>query len=143
MNIEKLKQKYGLEEWSTGGNCTALGINIGDNQILITDGECRAPIDGDAEFLIGVYLEDMGEPEHTFTTNDIKKLDGLISEAVKLCNMTQQEFYNLPEVQEQLIIQKMNRYGSEEHKTAYFKIGEIAKEKGVSDMYKSAGGGEY
>lgn len=57
--------------------------------------------------------------------------------------MNQQEFYNLPEVQEQLEIQKQNRYGSETHKNAYFQIGEIAKQKGVWDEYQAAGGGEY
>lgn len=57
--------------------------------------------------------------------------------------MTQQEFYESPEVQEQLNIQKQNPYGSEKHKTAYFKIGEIAKEKGVFNEYKNAGGGQY
>jgi len=57
--------------------------------------------------------------------------------------MTQQEFYNLTEVQEQLNIQKQNRYGSEAHKSAYFKIGDLAKKHGVEDMYKKSGGSIY
>jgi len=57
--------------------------------------------------------------------------------------MNQKEFYSLPEVQQQLTVQKVNRYGSEKHKTAYFKIGDIAKKHGVEDIYKNAGGGEY
>lgn len=57
--------------------------------------------------------------------------------------MNQKEFYSLPAVQEQLNIQKQNPYGSEKHKAAYFKVGEIAKASGVFDEYKAAGGGEY
>lgn len=57
--------------------------------------------------------------------------------------MTQHEFYELPEVQAQLDIQKANRYGSPEHKKAYEEIGKLAEKYGVADMYKAAGGGVY
>lgn len=57
--------------------------------------------------------------------------------------MTQQEFYELPEVQEQIEIQKQNPHGSANHKAAHDKIGEIAKDRGVFDEYQAAGGGEY
>ena len=57
--------------------------------------------------------------------------------------MTQQEFYKLDDVIIQLAIQKAFPYGSERHKTAYEKIGKIAKEHGIFDQYQAAGGGEY
>lgn len=57
--------------------------------------------------------------------------------------MTQQEFYNLPEVQTHLDIQKRNPYGSTKHKTAYKKIGEIAKNRGVWEQYEAANGSNY
>lgn len=56
--------------------------------------------------------------------------------------MTQQEFYELPEVQQQLGIQKVNRHGSKEHRAAFYKIGEIAKKYGVFGEYSAAGGGK-
>ena len=57
--------------------------------------------------------------------------------------MTQQEFYELEDVIVQLAIQKAFPYGSERHKAAFEKIGEIAKKHGVFDQYKASGGGEY
>ena len=57
--------------------------------------------------------------------------------------MTQQEFYNLPEIKECLDIQKRNQYGSKEHKDAYHKIAIIADKYGVLDKYLKAGGGQY
>jgi len=57
--------------------------------------------------------------------------------------MTQQEFYNLPEVITCLDIQKQNPYGSDKHRQAYFAIAEIAKKHGVFDQYKAAGGMDY
>lgn len=57
--------------------------------------------------------------------------------------MNQQEFYKLPEVREQIEIQKSNPYGSKEHKSAYFRIGGIAKENGVWDEYVKSGGNDY
>jgi hypothetical protein len=61
------------------------------------------------------------------------------SQGVK--KMTQQEFYGLPEVREQLDIQKTNPYGSKEHREAFRKISDIAKNHGVIDQYRKAGGG--
>lgn len=55
--------------------------------------------------------------------------------------MTQSEFYNLPEVQQQLDIQKTNPYGSSEHKAAFYAVSEIAKDHGVFEEYKKSGGG--
>ena len=57
--------------------------------------------------------------------------------------MTQQEFYNLPEVQAQIEIQKRNPYGSTEHRAAFDAIAEIAKAHGVYDQYKASGGCDY
>ena len=57
--------------------------------------------------------------------------------------MTQQEFYNTPEVKLSIEIQKMNPYGSAEHRAAYIQIMEAAKKYGVLDKYIKAGGGDY
>ena len=57
--------------------------------------------------------------------------------------MMQQEFYNLPEIQTQLNIQKRNPYGSAKHKAAHEKIGEIAKDRGVFDQYQASNGDVY
>ena len=57
--------------------------------------------------------------------------------------MNQQEFYSLPEVTEQLNIQKANRYGSEAHKAAFDAISEIAKKYNVYTEYKANGGTDY
>lgn len=54
--------------------------------------------------------------------------------------MNQQEFYSLPEVQEQLNIQKRNPHGSREHMAAFEEVGEIAKKYGVYDQYVASGG---
>ena len=56
--------------------------------------------------------------------------------------MNQQEFYALPEVTEQLGIQKNSAYGSEAHKAAFYAIGSIADKYGVGDEYRKAGGGQ-
>lgn len=57
--------------------------------------------------------------------------------------MNQSEFYALPEVIEQLNIQKNNPYGSIEHKAAHDKIGEIAKSQGIYAEYSKSGGTDY
>lgn len=57
--------------------------------------------------------------------------------------MNQQEFYSLPEVQEQINIQKRNPYGSVEHKAAFDAVAEIAKARGVFEQYKASGGCDY
>ena len=57
--------------------------------------------------------------------------------------MNQQEFYNLPEVQAQIEIQKTNAYKTDAHKAAFDQIGLIAKDKGVWSEYEKAGGGIY
>ncbi len=57
--------------------------------------------------------------------------------------MNQQEFYETPEVQAQIDVQKGNLYGSVEHRAAFDRIGEIAKEFGVFDEYTKSGGGIY
>lgn len=54
--------------------------------------------------------------------------------------MNQRQFYNLPEVQEQLDIQKTNKHGSEKHKAAHIRVGEIAKEQDVYEQYAEANG---
>ena len=41
--------------------------------------------------------------------------------------MTQQEFYNLPDVKAQIEIQKMNPYGSDAHKAAHKALVDIAR----------------
>ena len=82
MNIEKLKEKYNLNEFSTGGNCTALGtdLNTRYGQILITDSDCNAPTDNDKEFTLGVIFDNEDEPDriHTFETTNIDHLDELL-----------------------------------------------------------------
>lgn len=57
--------------------------------------------------------------------------------------ISQKDFYELPEVVEQINIQKVNPYGSEAHKTAYLSIVQIAKDCGVYEQYKAAGGDDY
>lgn len=56
--------------------------------------------------------------------------------------MTQQEFYNLPEVKKQLDIQRNNPHGSEAHRAAFDAIGPIADKHGVGEEYRKAGGGQ-
>lgn len=72
------------------------------------------------------------------TINNVKKLFVLDKNT-----MTQPEFYNLPEVQEQLNIQKQNPYGSEAHKKAHCMIGEIAKDNGIFEQYQASNGTIY
>jgi hypothetical protein len=57
--------------------------------------------------------------------------------------MNQQEFYQLPEVLEQIEIQKFNAYRSPAHRQAFDNIGLIADKNGVGDQYRKAGGGIY
>jgi len=57
--------------------------------------------------------------------------------------MTQQEFYDLPEVQALINIQKMNMYGSDAHKQAHGKIADVAKREGVFEEYRASGGCDY
>ena len=57
--------------------------------------------------------------------------------------MTQQEFYELEEVQEQLSIQKQNPHGSNAHKRAHKQIGEIAKHHSVFEQYQASNGDTY
>lgn len=56
--------------------------------------------------------------------------------------MTQNEFYSLAEVREQIFIQKTHRHGSDAHKAAFEAVGEIAKKYGVYDQYSAADGGK-
>lgn len=55
--------------------------------------------------------------------------------------MTQTEFYCLPEIVEQIEIQKRNRFDSEESKAARRAMVDIADKYGVGDEYRKAGGG--
>ena len=57
--------------------------------------------------------------------------------------MTQQEFYNSKEVQEQIEIQKRSPYGSEAHKAAHLEIGKIAEKMGVGEERRKSGGDIY
>lgn len=65
----------------TGGNCTAVygELNTKQDHILITGGDCTAPTDTDTEFLVGVYLNDFGEPAHTFTTTNVDHLAEIVA----------------------------------------------------------------
>mgnify|MGYP000586537126 CR=1 FL=1 len=55
--------------------------------------------------------------------------------------MKQQEFYELPEVQEQLNIQRTSPYGSPEHKAAFYAVGTLAVKYDVAEEYFLANGG--
>lgn len=58
-------------------------------------------------------------------------------------NISQHDFYELVAVQQQLRIQKTNKYGSSAHKAAHERIGELAKENGVWAEYVASSGGLY
>ncbi len=48
-----------------------------------------------------------------------------------MSTISQQEFHALPEVIEQINIQKVNRFGTDEHRNAVTAIYEIAKQYGA------------
>lgn len=53
--------------------------------------------------------------------------------------MNQKEFYSLPEVIEQIEIQKTNPYGSTEHREAYEEMYNIAAQYGVEEQFAPEG----
>lgn len=87
MNIKDLKEKYNLNESSTGGNCMALStdLNTKQDQILITSDDLALPYDDADNFTIAVFLGgEYGEPAHVFETTNIDHLDELVDAVFSL-----------------------------------------------------------
>lgn len=57
--------------------------------------------------------------------------------------MTQAEFYNLPLVKSFINVQKRHPHGSFEHRTAHKNIVMLARQHGVYEQFRKAGGCDY